>query len=169
MLVHGGTADNPTAGPKVNSTNETAIATTVPAEKRPAVLYSQPKAMLGVEALITLEADQPTMWHLFVYEMAIDGNWVADIEGRAEILWSEDFTEWGVGAVEFRHLRWNYTPDQKLHEWYAAPSLGDPIAKLIVPDIRRLFPILYLDAVKERAGEAESNFKAEGWQRHPDL
>ena len=88
--------------------------------------------------------------------LAIDGNWISDVEGRAEILWSEDFTNWGVGEIEFRHLRNASGPGSTVHEWFAHPSLNDPVAKLIVPAIRRQFRILYSNEIMERVAEARA-------------
>ena len=100
------------------------------------------------------------MWHAFSYELAVDGNWVADIEGRAEILWSEDFGDWGVGGIELRHLRNSSAPGHTVHEWFAQPSLNDPIAKVIVPDIRRLFRLIYGNEVLGRVAEARAELAA---------
>ncbi len=100
------------------------------------------------------------MWHPFSYELAVDGNWVADIEGRAEILWSEDFEDWGVGAIEFRHLRNSSAPGNIVHEWFAQASLSDPVAKLVVPDIRRLFRMIYGHEVFGRVAEARAELAA---------
>ncbi len=105
------------------------------------------------------------MWHVFTYELAIDGNWIADIEGRVEILWSEDFDDGGLGYIEFRHLRNVSEPGIGVREWFASPSLDDPIAKIIAPDIRRLFRMIYGDEVLARAAEARAELAATGADR----
>ena len=100
------------------------------------------------------------MWHAFACERAVDGNWIADVEGRAEILWSEDFTDWGVGVIEFRHLRNVSWPTHRVEEWHAQPTLNDPVAKVIVPDLRRLFRLIYGNEVLARNPEARAELAA---------
>ena len=111
------------------------------------------------------------MWHAFVYELAVDGNWIADVEGRAEILWSEDFSEWGVGVIELRYLRFDPTPENPHHlrEWYEDPSLRDPVARLILPSLRARIRPLYGSEIAARSEEARHRADAANRNRSNDL
>ncbi len=108
------------------------------------------------------------MWHAFTYELAVDGNWIADVEGRAELLWSEDFDAFGIGEIELRHLKFVSDPGfpHAVEEWFATPSQHDPIAAIIIPDIRRQLPILDAATIEERADEAraEAQTRAAEWR-----
>ena len=59
----------------------------------------------------------------------MDGNWIGDVEGQVEILWDEGFTDWSIGTLEFRHLRYDATlpsGSPGVREWFAEASLHDP-------------------------------------------
>ena len=75
------------------------------------------------------------------------------------MLWSEDFDEFGIGEIEFRHLKSASEPgvERAVKEWYATPSLHDPIAAIIIPDIRRQLPILDEPEIAARAEEARAD------------